>query len=129
MFAIVTGIVAIIPMGAPLAFLSAAMVLFFEDRSIAAVSLMAYSLVVLLITDHIVRPILIGGAARVPFLLIVIGILGGLASLGLIGLFVGPALMAVLMTLWRDYTDFEPDEVEFSQVSPPATERSPVAGE
>ncbi|HKD47668.1 MAG TPA: AI-2E family transporter [Rhizomicrobium sp.] len=129
MFAIITGIVAIIPMGAPIAFLSATLVLFVEDRNVAAVSLLVYSFLVLFITDHIVRPILIGGAARVPFLLIVIGILGGLASLGLIGLFVGPALMAVVMTLWRDYTDFEQDEAEGSQLLPPSAERTRVAGE
>ena len=111
-FAIITGIIAIIPMGAPLAFGSAAMLLLFEDRTIAAVALLVFGFVVLFVTDHIVRPIIIGGAARVPFLLVLIGILGGLVSLGLIGLFVGPALMAVLMTLWRDYTDIEEDELD-----------------
>ena len=108
-FAIITGIVAIIPMGAPLAFCSAALVLVFEEHMIAAVALLVFGFLVLFVTDHIVRPIIIGGASRVPFVLVLIGILGGLASLGLIGLFVGPALMAVLMTLWRDYTDFEED--------------------
>ena len=109
-FAVVTGIIAAIPMGAPIVFCAAALLLLFQNRALAALFLLLFSFVVVIITDHIVRPIVIGSAARVPFVLILIGILGGLASLGLIGLFVGPALMAVLMTLWRDYTDFEEDE-------------------
>jgi predicted PurR-regulated permease PerM len=109
-FAVITGIVAIIPMGAPLIFCSAAIVLAFEERTIAAVALLVFGFLVLFVTDHIVRPIVIGGPSRVPFILVLIGVLGGLASLGLIGLFVGPALMAILITLWRDYTDIEEEE-------------------
>ncbi|HSS47273.1 MAG TPA: AI-2E family transporter, partial [Burkholderiales bacterium] len=53
---------------------------------------------------HFVRPALIGGAARLPFLWVLLGILGGLENLGLLGLFLGPAIMAALISLWRDRT-------------------------
>ena len=62
-------------------------------------------LVVVGIADHFVRPALIGGATRLPFLWVLIGILGGVETLGLLGLFVGPATMAVLMMLWREYLE------------------------
>ena len=45
------------------------------------------------------RPVLIGSSARLPFLLVLFGILGGAETFGLIGLFVGPALMTVLTML------------------------------
>jgi predicted PurR-regulated permease PerM len=35
---------------------------------------------------------------------VLLGILGGLSSLGLVGLFVGPALMAIFTAVWRDLT-------------------------
>ena len=54
------------------------------------------------IADHFIRPVLIGGATRLPFLWVLIGILGGVETLGLLGLFVGPATMAVLVMLWRE---------------------------
>jgi predicted PurR-regulated permease PerM len=38
-----------------------------------------------------------------PFLWVLIGILGGVETLGLLGLFVGPATMATLIMLWRDF--------------------------
>jgi len=46
---------------------------------------------------------LVGGAARLPFLLAFVGIFGGLASFGLLGLFLGPVVMAALLTVWREW--------------------------
>jgi predicted PurR-regulated permease PerM len=63
---------------------------------------LGFRFLVVFIADHFVRPIVIGGSARIPFLLVLIGILGGLSSLGLVGLFVGPAPMAMLVAIWRD---------------------------
>ena len=63
------------------------------------------------VADHFVRPILIGGATRLPFLWVLIGILGGVETLGLLGLFVGPATMAVLVMLWRELVEGEPGPV------------------
>ena len=56
------------------------------------------------IADHTIRPALIGGATKLPFLWVLLGILGGVETLGLLGLFVGPAIMAVLILLWRQWT-------------------------
>jgi predicted PurR-regulated permease PerM len=49
-----------------------------------------------------VRPILIGNSTRLPFLWVLLGIFGGLESFGLIGIFLGPAIMSVLVAMWRD---------------------------
>ena len=57
------------------------------------------------IADHAIRPILIGGAAKLPFLWVLLGIFGGLETFGLVGLFLGPAIMAALVSLWREWTD------------------------
>ncbi len=53
--------------------------------------------------DHCVWPVLVGGAARLPFLFAFVGIFGGLAAFGLLGLFLGPVVMAVLLTVWREW--------------------------
>ena len=66
-------------------------------------------MVVVGIADHLIRPVLIGGATRLPFLWVLIGIVGGVESLGVLGLFIGPATMAVLMMTWREFVgDGEP---------------------
>jgi predicted PurR-regulated permease PerM len=58
--------------------------------------------------DHFVWPTLVGGAAKLPFLLAFVGIFGGLASFGLLGLFLGPVIMAALLTIWREWVVWAP---------------------
>ena len=59
---------------------------------------------VIFVADHAVRPALIGGATKLPFLWVLLGILGGVETFGLLGLFLGPAVMAALILLWRQWT-------------------------
>jgi predicted PurR-regulated permease PerM len=49
--------------------------------------------------DNILRPILIRKGADLPLVLVIAGVLGGLLAFGLIGLFVGPVVLAVTYTL------------------------------
>jgi predicted PurR-regulated permease PerM len=100
-----TGILAVIPFGAPVAFAAAALYLMAAGSPVAAVAILAFGFVVVFVADHFVRPVLIGGAIRLPFLWVLLGILGGLETFGLLGLFLGPVTMAALMSLWRDWTE------------------------
>jgi predicted PurR-regulated permease PerM len=104
-----------IPFGAALMFGIAALMLIGQGAVGWAVAVFAIGMVVVGIADHFVRPYLIGGSTRLPFLWVLIGILGGVETLGLLGLFVGPATMAVLIMLWRDYVA----GADFSDGSPP----------
>ena len=71
---------------------------------IAAMVIVALGLAVLAVADHVIRPALIGGATELPFIWVLFGILGGVETFGLLGLFLGPALMAALVLLWRELT-------------------------
>jgi predicted PurR-regulated permease PerM len=104
-FAIATGILAIIPFGAPLAFCFASLILFSMGKALLGVSLVVFGFLVVFVADHFIRPFLIGGASKIPFLLVLLGLFGGVSSLGLVGLFVGPALMAVLVAVWREVSE------------------------
>jgi len=103
LFGAVTAIAAMIPFGAPLIFGIAALLLLTKGALGWAITVVVIGTAVLFVADHIIRPVLIGGATRLPFLWVLIGILGGVETLGLLGLFVGPATMATLMLLWREY--------------------------
>lgn len=98
-----TGVAAMIPLGAVVVFVLAALLLVAQGAAGAAIMLVVIGFVVIGIADHVVRPVLIGGATKLPFLWVLVGILGGVEAFGLLGLFVGPATMAVLIMLWRDY--------------------------
>ena len=109
--AALTGVLAVIPFGAPVAFGAAAFYLVGVGSTVAGVAVFCFGLVVVFVADHAVRPVIIGGAARLPFLWVLLSILGGLETFGIIGLFLGPAVMAALISLWRDWADIAaPDD-------------------
>ena len=105
LFGALTAVAAMIPFGAPLAFGLAGLLLVGKGAVVPAVVVVAAGFVVTFVADHFVRPALIGGTTRLPFLWVLLGILGGVETFGLVGLFVGPAVMAALILLWRDFTE------------------------
>ena len=53
--------------------------------------------------DNIVRPFVISRETRIPFLLVMFGVIGGVAAFGLVGLFIGPVILAILIAIWREW--------------------------
>ena len=100
-----TGLLAIIPFAVSFIFIGASLVLLGQGSEGAALALFVFSVVVVFIADHFIRPGVIGGATHLPFLWVLLGILGGLETFGLLGLFLGPAVMAAFISVWRDWTE------------------------
>ncbi|WP_171407684.1 AI-2E family transporter [Acinetobacter tianfuensis] len=108
---IVTFVLALIPFGPPIAYTSVSLWLFSQGQTIEAIGIMAWGVCIVSTADNVIRPLVISGATRIPFLLIMFGVLGGLASFGMIGLFIGPVILAVLLAIWREWlheTNIEP---------------------
>ncbi|HQT76198.1 MAG TPA: AI-2E family transporter [Rhodopila sp.] len=103
LFGLFTAIAAMVPFGAPVVFGLAALVLLTQGAVVWAIIITVLGFVVTFVADHFVRPTLIGNATRLPFLWVLLGILGGVETWGLLGLFLGPAIMAALMLLWREW--------------------------
>jgi predicted PurR-regulated permease PerM len=98
-----TAFLGMIPFAAPIVFGGVSLYLLAQARSLAALALLIYGGVILFAADHFVRPALISGTARMPFLLVFLGILGGLEAFGLLGLFLGPTVLAALLAAWREF--------------------------
>ena len=105
LFGLFTAMAAMVPFGAAVIFGIAALILLTQGSIASAVAIGVVGLVVTFIADHFIRPTLIGNATRLPFLWVLLGILGGVETWGLLGLFLGPAIMAALILLWREWTD------------------------
>lgn len=97
-----TAVAAMIPFGAAILIGLAALMLLGQGAVGWAIAIVVLGAAVVFVADHFVRPVLIGGATRLPFLWVLIGILGGVEAFGLLGLFIGPAVMAALILLWRE---------------------------
>jgi predicted PurR-regulated permease PerM len=105
LFTILTIAFAMLPFGAWLMFTIAAAVLVAQGFMLAAALLFAFSVIVMLVGDNLVQPALIGNAIRLPFLLAFLGTFGGIEAFGLVGLFLGPVIMAMLLLLWHEALD------------------------
>ena len=126
LFGLLTGLLSAVPFGAVLAYVAAAGLLAAGGDIGSAVAIAVLGSVVVFVADHFVRPVLIGGATRLPFLWVLLGILGGIEAWGLLGLVLGPALMAALMLLWREWVGAQPGPLNPpGPLSPPA--RAPGA--
>ncbi|HEX6440992.1 MAG TPA: AI-2E family transporter [Stellaceae bacterium] len=104
-FGAVTAVAAVIPFAAPVVYSLAGLYLLAVGNTVGGIVVIVFGSVLVFIADHFIRPFLIGGAARLPFLLVLLGLLGGLRTMGFLGLFLGPAIMAALVALWREWTE------------------------
>ncbi|OLL28792.1 AI-2E family transporter [Burkholderia sp. SRS-W-2-2016] len=102
---LITAIAAMLPFCAPITFGLAALWLLAQGSLAGAIGLAVWGSIVVFAAEHFVRPVLIGNSTRLPFLLVLFGILGGAETFGLLGIFIGPALMTVLMVLWTDLVE------------------------
>ena len=122
-----TTVVSFVPGGQFLIWASASAWLFLDGQTAYGFGMLVWGTVVIGSLDNFARPILIrwSGSADIPFLLIMFGVLGGLASFGLIGLLLGPVILSVSFTLLRDLAHPEtasaPATVADADLSPPGS--------
>jgi predicted PurR-regulated permease PerM len=101
----ITAIVAMIPFGTPFAWGSIGVSLILGGETTAGVGLLLWGALVVSWVDNLIRPLVISSQTRIPFLLVMFGVLGGLVAFGLVGLFLGPVILAVLMAVWREWLE------------------------
>jgi predicted PurR-regulated permease PerM len=101
--ALVTCLVALIPFVVPFVWVSASAWLLLSGQTAAAIGLFIWGATAVSWIDNVVRPLVISGATRIPFLLVMFGVLGGIAAFGLVGLFIGPVILAVMIAIWREW--------------------------
>ena len=124
---VITGVMALVPGGAPLSFTLVSIYLVASGSPVAGVALFAWGSTELFIVDKTLRPRLVGGPIKLPFLPTFFGLIGGVKTMGFLGLFIGPVLMALLVAIWREWlhemrtTEPVPAPPEHAPTRPPAT--------
>src|SRR5207245_1554072 len=100
---VLDAVLALTPVGAALVYVSASTWLLVEGRVLAGVLLLAWGVLVVSLADNLIRSWFLRGVTRVPFLLGFFGVIGGVATFGAVGLFMGPIAIALLLALWREW--------------------------
>jgi len=109
---IATAFLALVPGGAPLAMSLVSAYLFLSGSPVAGAGLFLWGSFELFVVDKTIRPTLVGGPIKLPFLATFFGLVGGVKTMGLVGLFVGPVLMALVVAIWREWMHALNVEVE-----------------
>lgn len=94
-------------LGPLLPMLGGAAWLFQNDMKVAAILLVIWALVVAML-DNLLRPMLIKRGVNLSLLLILSGVLGGMFAFGIVGLFIGPVILAVTFTLLKAWIEEVP---------------------
>jgi predicted PurR-regulated permease PerM len=117
----VTALIALVPFGTPFVWGSAAVWLLLTGETVAGIGLLVWGTLVVSSVDNLIRPLVISTATRVPFLLVMFGVLGGLVAFGPVGLFLGPVVLAVLIGVWQEWLeggDRPPDAAALQHETP-----------
>ena len=107
-----TFILSLVPMGPVIIWGGAAAWLYYHGEQGWALFMVIYGVAVISSVDNFVKPILMSRAGNLSMLLVVLGVFGGAIAFGFIGLFVGPALLAVAWSLMKAWLEVQQREHE-----------------
>jgi Ca2+-transporting ATPase len=111
LFGVMTALLALVPMGATLLWFPISIMLILTDQLWQGIGLLLWGFLAVSTVDNIIRPLVISGAGQVPFLVVLFGVLGGLSAFGAVGLFLGPVILAVLLSVWQAWLQLQQEEL------------------
>ncbi len=99
-----TFLFSLIPVGPPLLWGGAAFWLFNQGQTGWGIFMLLWGFFLISSVDNVVKPLLISRGSSLPFLLVMLGVMGGVLAFGFIGIFIGPTLLAVGLNLAQKWT-------------------------
>ncbi|NGZ86125.1 AI-2E family transporter [Duganella aceris] len=104
LLSVATFLFSLIPVGPPLIWGGATIWLFNQGSTGWAIFMFVWGMFVISGVDNVVKPMLISRGSSLPFILVLLGVMGGVLAFGFVGLFIGPTLLAVGLGLMRKWT-------------------------
>jgi predicted PurR-regulated permease PerM len=101
---LLTFFLSLIPMGPPLVWIPATLWLFYRGDPGWGVFMGMWGAVIVSGVDNLLKPYLISRGSNLPFVLVFLGVFGGVIAFGFIGIFLGPTLLAVGYALLQDWS-------------------------
>ncbi|KQV91075.1 hypothetical protein ASD15_03220 [Massilia sp. Root351] len=104
LLSVATFLFSLVPVGPPLIWGGAALWLFNQGSTGWGIFMVVWGVLVISGVDNVVKPMIISRGSSLPFLLVLLGVMGGVLAFGFVGLFIGPTLLAVALGLLRNWT-------------------------
>lgn len=101
---IATAFASVIPLfGTTLVWIPLSIVLLLNGQLWHGFGLIAWGILLIHPADNLIRPLLISNATKISILFVIFGVMGGLAAFGLVGLFLGPVILAIAVAVWDEW--------------------------
>ena len=104
---VLTCVLSLIPIGPPLIWAPAAIWLFERGETGWAVFIALWGFLVVSAVDNVLKPYFISKGSHMPFILVFLGVLGGVMAFGILGIFLGPTLLAIAYALFREWSSLK----------------------
>jgi predicted PurR-regulated permease PerM len=130
---VLTFFLSAVPVGPPLVWVPATVWLFSEGKTGWAVFMLVWGIFIVSGIDNIIKPYLISHGSKIPFIIVFMGVIGGALAFGLVGVFLGPTLLAVAYRVIEEWSSvnalLQSSQVEEQPVAHPSGETGPAAAE
>ena len=103
LFGVASFLLSLLPLGPPLVWGSATIWLFYQGHPGWGVFMLLWGFFIISGVDHVVKPMVISRSSNLPFILVLFGVLGGVLAFGFVGIFIGPTLLAVGLSLLKEW--------------------------
>jgi predicted PurR-regulated permease PerM len=104
LLSVATFLLSLVPVGPPLVWGGAAVWLFNQGSTGWGIFMLVWGFFIISGVDNVVKPMLISRGSSLPFILVLLGVMGGVLAFGFVGLFIGPTLLAVGLGLLRNWS-------------------------
>jgi predicted PurR-regulated permease PerM len=102
-----TFFLSVVPIGPPMIWIPAAIWLYVQGSTGWAIFMFLWGLLVVSLVDNVLKPMIISHGSNLPFMLVLLGVLGGAAAFGFVGIFLGPTLLAVGYRIVNEWAEGE----------------------
>lgn len=107
---VATFVLSLIPVGPPLVWGGAAAWLFYQGATGWGIFMLLWGFFLISAVDNVVKPMLISRGSNLPFILILFGVMGGVLAFGFVGVFIGPTLLAVGLSLVHEWATHDSED-------------------
>ncbi len=128
LLALFTFFLSFIPFGPPIIWIGAAIWIFAQGAIGWGIFMVIYGVIAISGVDNVVKPYIISRGSKLPFIIMFIGVLGGVATFGFIGIFIGPTLLAVGFSLTQELVDHRRRSPAPKPLEEPGPDEPAVAG-
>ena len=117
----VTFLLSPVPIGPPLVWVPAGLWLINSGETGWGVFVLLWGVLVVSTIDNVIKPLIISRGSDLPFVMVLLGVLGGVVAFGFIGVFLGPVLLAVGYALLQEWAAHRPGAEGASDSTMPRT--------